>query len=144
LILGIVDPGLCLPGVSAQNVELLREIYERWARGDFAPEPSFSEEMTLALGPDFPDSGEHTGPEGIAAYMKGFLEPWDRLTITAEQLIDSENRVLVRVLQSGTGASSGVAVELRYFHLWTFDGARPVLMESIMEEADARARLERA
>jgi ketosteroid isomerase-like protein len=130
--------------MSAENVELLSEIYKRWAQGDFAPEPTFLEDMTLALSPDFPDSGEHTGPEGIAAYMKGFLEPWDRLTITAEELIDSENRVLVRVLQSGTGTSSGVAVELRYFHLWTFDGARPVRMELVMQEADARARLERA
>ena len=93
------------------------------------------------MGPEFPDSGVHAGLDGVAAYMKAFLEPWERLTITAEELIDSDNRVLVRVLQSGTGVSSGVAVELRYFHLWTFDGARPVGMETIMHEADAMARI---
>jgi ketosteroid isomerase-like protein len=127
--------------MSDQNVELLGDIYERWGRGDFSPEPSFLDDMTLALGPEFPDSDVYTDPEGIATYMKGFLEPWDRLTIKAEELIDGGDKVLVRVLQSGTGVSSGVAVEMRYFQLWTFDGAKPTRLDSIMDEADAMSRL---
>jgi hypothetical protein len=47
-------------------------------------------------------------------------------------------------LQSGTGISSGIAVEPRYFQLWTFDGARPVGMETIMHEAAALAAIGQA
>lgn len=127
--------------MSAENVEYLSGVYERWGRGDFTPDPSFPDDMTIELGPEFPDAGRYVGPEGIAGYMRAFLEPWDLLTIRAEKMTDAGGKVLVSVLQSGTGKSSGVPVELRYFHLWTFDGARPVRMENIMEESDAQARL---
>jgi ketosteroid isomerase-like protein len=127
--------------MSAENVELLREIYDRWGTGDFRPHPSLGQDFTITMGPDFPDSGVHAGLEGVAAYMKAFLEPWKRVTITAEEMTDSGDRVLVRVLQSGTGESSGIPVEMRYFHLWSFNGATPLGMETIMHEADARARL---
>jgi ketosteroid isomerase-like protein len=130
--------------MSAESIELLRRVYERWESGDFSPDPSFGEDFTIAMGPEFPDSGVHAGLEGVAAYMRGFLEPWERLTIEVEELIDSGDLILARVLQSGTGVGSGVAVELRYFHLWKFDGAMPVEMETIMHEADARARLQAA
>jgi ketosteroid isomerase-like protein len=126
--------------MSAENVALLERIYERWGRGDFDVELSSRAEMTFALGPEFPDSGEHVGPEGVAAYMRSFLEPWDELTMKAEEMIETGEDVLVRLLQSGIGKSSGVAVELRYFHLWRFEGSRLVRMEAIMEESDAMAR----
>jgi ketosteroid isomerase-like protein len=128
--------------MSAENLELVREIYERWAQGDFKTEATYSEEMELELGPEFPDAGVHSGLEGIAAYMRGFLQPWSRITIAAEELTERENRVLARVLQEGVGESSGIAVELRYFQLWTFDGAKPVRLESIKEETAAHSQLE--
>jgi ketosteroid isomerase-like protein len=126
--------------MSAENLELLRRVYDRWGGGDFHPNPDFAEEFTITLGPDFPDAGTHRGRDGVAAYMKGFLEPWERLTISAEEMTDAGERALVRVLQSGTGSASGIAVELRYFHLWSFEDGRPTAMESIMREDDARAR----
>jgi ketosteroid isomerase-like protein len=129
--------------MSAENLALLRGIYDRWAIGDFKTEDRVDPSFSLTMGPDFPDTGVHAGREGLAAYMKGFLEPWERITIEAEEMIDSGDRVLVRVLQAGTGNSSGIPVELRYFQLWTFEGPTPVAMETIMHEPDARARLER-
>jgi ketosteroid isomerase-like protein len=127
--------------VSTENVELLREIYDRWGTGEFKPHPSLGQDFTITMGPAFPDAGVHAGLEGVAAYMRGFLEPWERVTIVAEEMTDSGDLVLVRVHQSGTGKSSGAAVEMRYFQLWSFSGARPVAMETIMDEAEAMARL---
>lgn len=128
--------------MAEENVEYLTGVYERWGQGDFSPDPTWLDDMTLVLGADFPDSGVYTGPEDIATYMRGFLEPWGFVTMKAEELIDGGDMVLVRVRQSGTGKSSGAAVELRYFHLWTFDGERPIRMESIMHEADAMTRVQ--
>jgi hypothetical protein len=31
---------------------------------------------------------------------------------------------------------------MRYFQLWSFSGARPLAMETIMHDAEARSRLE--
>jgi ketosteroid isomerase-like protein len=128
--------------MSEENVEFLRRLYDRWGSGDFRTESWFDDDFAVVLGPDFPDQGVHEGREGVKAYMRGFLDPWKQLTIEVEELVDGGDRLLARVLQSGTGGSSGAAVELRYFHLWTFEEGKPVRMESIMDEADARARLE--
>jgi ketosteroid isomerase-like protein len=127
--------------MSAENVELLRDIYERWAIGDFKTEDRADPDFTITMGPDFPDAGVHAGRAGVAAYMRHFLEPWERVTIEAEEMSEAGDRVLVRVLQSGTGTSSQIAVEMRYFQLWTFAHGRPVAMETIMKEGEARARL---
>jgi ketosteroid isomerase-like protein len=130
--------------VSEENVELLRRIYERWEAGDFKPDPALEDDFTITMGPDFPDSGVHAGLDGVAAYMRGFLEPWELVTISPEEMIASGDKVLVRVRQAGTGTSSRIPVEMRYFHLWSFDGPRPVAMETIMYEGEARTRLEGA
>lgn len=141
-ILGTGHPGLCLPAMPSDHVELLREVYERWGRGDFKTEALYSDDFTMTMGPDFPDTGVHAGLEGVAAYTRGFLEPWERITITAEEMEGSGDRVLVRVLQAGAGAASGIETELRYFHLWSFSAGQPVAMETIMHEDEARAKLE--
>lgn len=128
--------------MSRENLELLERIYRRWGQGDFEPDPSMGEDFTLAMGPEFPDTGVYTGRESVASYMAQFLEPWDKLTIEAEEMVDGDGKVLVSVLQSGAGTASGIAVELRYFQLWTFDDGRPVRMETIRDEAFARASFE--
>ncbi len=128
--------------MASENVELLRGVYERWGRGDFKTEAVYDDDFSVTLGPEFPDAGVHHGRDGVAAYTKSFLEPWERITIKAEEMIDGQDKVLVRVLQQGTGELSGVGVELRYFMLWTFAGGRPMRLESIMHEAEARAKLE--
>jgi ketosteroid isomerase-like protein len=128
--------------MASEKVELLRVVYERWGRGDFKTEALYGDDFTITMGRDFPDTGVHAGQDGVAAYMKGFLEPWDRITIAAEEMDDSGEQVLVQVLQAGVGATSGIEVELRYFHLWSFSGGRPVAMETIMHEVEARARLD--
>jgi ketosteroid isomerase-like protein len=128
--------------VTAENVELLRGIYERWGRGDFRTADLYHEDFTLTLGPEFPDAGVHAGQEGLTAYMHGFFEPWTRLTITAEEMAEGGNKVLVQVLQEGTGELSGAEVAVRYFQLWEFAGPKPIALRSIMDETDARSRLE--
>jgi ketosteroid isomerase-like protein len=131
-----------LGAMASDNLELLKEVYECWRTGDFHTEQAYADGFTITMGRDFPDAGVHAGKDGTAAYMKGFLEPWKSLTIEAEGMTEFGDRVLVRVLQSGTGASSGIATELRYFQLWTFAEGKPVTMETVMHEGEARAKLE--
>ena len=125
--------------MASENVEYLNGIYERWSQGDFRT--PIAEEFVLDMGPDLPDAGRYEGPEGVATYTRGFLEPWERITISAEKMIDREDSVLVRVHQVGTGMISGVETEQRYFHLWTFKGSVPIRMQTTLDESEAMSRL---
>jgi ketosteroid isomerase-like protein len=120
------------------SVEIVREIYARWAQGDFsASVEHFDESIVLVVDPHIPDSGTYVARDGVRQYMLRFLEPWESLTMTGESFREAGDRVLVAVRQSGVGRSSEVPVELRYFHLWTFRGRRVVRLEAILSEQGA-------
>jgi hypothetical protein len=42
----------------------------------------------------------------------------------------------VRVCQHATGPESGAAVDMRYYHVWTFRGSSVIPIESIGEQED--------
>jgi hypothetical protein len=55
--------------------------------------------------------------------MRGFLEAWERVTIAAEELAGADDCVVVAAVQRAVGRGSGAEpTELRYFHVWTFQG----------------------
>jgi ketosteroid isomerase-like protein len=124
--------------VAQDNVEIVRGIYEHWGRGEFrATADLLDEHALLVMRPEFPDAGTYLGREEIADYTRGFLEPWTRITIEAEEIIPAGDSVLVEVLQRGEGDASGIETELRYFHLWTFRGGKAIRMETIRERDEA-------
>ena len=120
--------------MSEENVEAVRGVYERWAEGDLgAGVELFDPEVEFVLSVEFPDTGTYRGPEAVAGWMHQFLEPWERLTIAAEELTDAGDTVIASVLQSGLGAGSGVPVEVRYVQIWTFRDGRVVRLENFRE-----------
>jgi len=124
--------------MSQENVEVVRDVYERWSQGDFRTSVDvFDPLVLLVLRPDFPDAGTYLGPERVAEYTRGFLEPWTRLTIEAEDIIDAGDSVVVAVRQHGVGGGSGAATEFRYFHLWSFRGPKVIRLENFRDRAEA-------
>ena len=124
--------------MSQQNVEIVREVYERWSEGDVrANLDLLDKHVVLVLGPDFPDAGMHCGLEAVAAYTRGLLEPWTRLTMEAQEIVAAGDSVLASVHQSGVGTTSGVPADLSYFTLWTFRGRKVVHIESFRDRAQA-------
>lgn len=125
----------------SENAKLLERIYASWGSGDFRRDSSLVDEFTLVMGPDVADTGTYAGRDRVAAYMANLLEPWDRFTIVAKEMTERDDKVLVRVLQSGAGSSSGIATELRLFNLWTFEEGAPVQMKALQDETVALAEL---
>lgn len=118
----------------------VRAVYERWGEGDFrAGIDLYDPQITFVMRPEFPDAGTYQGLDGVRDYMRGFLEPWVRITIAAEEIIGAGDSVVVAVRQVGTGEGSGAATEFRYFHVWTFRGDHVVRWESVRERGEALA-----
>lgn len=93
-------------------MEIVRQIYDRWARGDFrAGSELFDPWVVLVLRREFPDAGAYLGPEQISGYMRRFLEGWDHAAIEGEEFIAAGESVVVRVHQQASGVKSGVPVD---------------------------------
>jgi uncharacterized protein len=128
--------------MSQENVEVVRKVYERWSQGDFRAGVDVLDPLvSFILPPEFPDAGNYLGPEGLAGYMRGLLEPWIRLTIEAEEIADAGDSVVVAVLQRGVGGGSGAATEFRYFQVWSFRGRKVIRLENFRERAEVREAL---
>ena len=124
--------------MSQENVQAVRGIYERWSKGDFREAVDFFDPLILlVMRPEFPDAGTYLGIERLAEYTRGFLEPWTRIMIEADEIADIGDSVVVGVNQSGVGIESGAAVEFRYFHVWSFRGGKVIRLETFRERAEA-------
>jgi ketosteroid isomerase-like protein len=131
--------------MSQENVEIVRRVYERYSEGDFrASADLLDPRVTLVLahasdwGPETPEAGIYVGAEAVAAYTRDYLlKPWEDFKMKAEELVEAGDSVLVRVLQSGVGRTSGAPAELRYFTLWSFRGPKVIRIESFRERATA-------
>jgi len=124
--------------MSEENVDAIRGVYERWSEGDFrAGADLFDPLILFVMRPEFPDAGTYLGPEEVARYMRGFLEPWAEITIDAEEISEVGDSVVAAVVQRAAGTASGAATELSYFQVWTFRGDKVIRFETFREREEA-------
>jgi ketosteroid isomerase-like protein len=124
--------------MSQEHLEVVRAVYDRWARGDFSASlPLFDRNVALVVRSGVPDAGTYLGADGVREYTMAFLDPWESLTIAGESFREAGDTILVAVRQNGIGRGSGAPAELRYFQLWTFRGGRIIRLEVIFSEEEA-------
>ena len=122
-----------------QRVETVREIYERWGKGDFrAGVELYDPHVLLVLRPEFPEPGVYRGPDEIGKYMReDFLADFEGAVIIGEEFLDAGDSVVVRVKQQARGPLSGAPVSMSYYSVWTFRGESVIRIESIWEREEA-------
>lgn len=124
------------------HAEQLRGLYDAWAAGDFhvgsdllAPDIAF---VTSEGFPDAPGPGE--GLERVEQWRDQFLAAFEELRIEALELEAVGEQVLARVRQTGRFRTTGIDVDVTYFHLWSFRGGRAVRFRAFEPTAEAEAR----
>jgi ketosteroid isomerase-like protein len=123
--------------------ESLQQLYGEWGRGDFSAHAElFHPEMKgEAFGMGEPIRFE-SYDEFLDA-MREWLSTWERpIRIEAEDFIERGDRILVLIHWSGRGKGSGVEIEGRGGHLWTFREGLVVGHETYRDRDEARAALE--
>jgi ketosteroid isomerase-like protein len=88
--------------------DLVRVIFERWERGDFAVTDWADPDIEFVLA-DGPMPGESRGVAAMAGVWGELLGAWDHLTVRAEEIRDlGDGRVLVLTTNRGRGKTSGL------------------------------------
>jgi ketosteroid isomerase-like protein len=122
--------------MSEENVEIVRRAYafEFYGPGDRA-------EAEAIFDPDFVMNPVEEGPSyGLNAIRDNFerwKSAWDGLEVTAEEFIDAGDCVLVTVHFRGRGRGSGVAVEARFYEVYTLRDGKVVREDEYTERAQA-------
>ena len=130
--------------MSRENVEVVRGLYEAFARRDGESpfsvyDPDIEWDMSRSA---IPLPGEETvyhGHEGVRRYARAWMEPWGFIDAPLERLVDAGD-VVVALLGRTTarGKMSGVEVDMPpWAQVWTLRDGKVVRMRIYPEHADA-------
>lgn len=125
--------------MSEENVEVIRAMYEHWARGDFPEgfiDPDVVHSRTGAQTPDM--EGEWRGLEAFLRSFAEYLHAFSDLRIEAEEIIDlDDDRVLVLSRHTAQGKLSGAPIDHELGDLFTLRAGKVVRYDSYWDRAVA-------
>jgi ketosteroid isomerase-like protein len=131
--------GIASPATGSR-VALLRRGYEALERGDFETVRGMvSSQIEVRDRPESPDAGVHHGRAGLQEVLDAGNETFEQLHVVPERFVESGDQVAVVVLLRGHGRGSGVPVEERIGHLWTFVDEEARLLQVFTDPGDALA-----
>jgi ketosteroid isomerase-like protein len=123
--------------MSREAVDLVRDAFEPFARGDFSAVADLPEDFELILAPEMPDAGTYRGEEA-RRWLVAWVDSFDRMTQELIALTDAGNdRVLAEFIQRGWTAGSAVPVELSTWSLSTLRDGSFVRIELFMDRGAA-------
>jgi ketosteroid isomerase-like protein len=97
--------------MSQENVEIVREIFVGWERGDFSSTEWAHPGIELVIA-DGPDPGHWVGLAASAEAWRKLLSAWENMRSEAEEYTEiDDHRVLVLAHFSGHGRRSGLDLD---------------------------------
>jgi ketosteroid isomerase-like protein len=104
--------------MSQENVEIVRRVYESWARGDFSQRdvyhPSVEFEMV-----DWPHPAKSRGLDAMRETWRATLSAWDDFRAVPSEFIDCGESILVMNRIHARGKGSGAEVSADTATVWT-------------------------
>jgi ketosteroid isomerase-like protein len=128
--------------MSEENVEIVRRVYEGWARGDFSEGEAFHPEVEFEM-VDWPHPATSRGVEEMRRTWQTTLSAWDDFRAEPDDFVDYGDNVLVLNSIRGRGKGSGAEVSAQTATVWTLEAGRVVRLSlywdtALAQEAAAR------
>jgi ketosteroid isomerase-like protein len=95
--------------MSQANVEIVREIFSAWERGDFSSTDWADPEIEFTI--PGPDPNVHRGIESMGRAWAEWLGVWDEFSVEGRGYRDAGDKVVVEQVFRGKGKSSGVPID---------------------------------
>jgi ketosteroid isomerase-like protein len=123
--------------MSQENVAKMHRAFDAFTRGDKAAwcELVDSDIEAVPVG-DWPE-GKLQGREVVWDFLVAADEPWEPGPYEVLEVIDRDDRVVVRQRRDLRGKSSGVEVEYDYWAVFTFDHSKVIRAEWFEARSDA-------
>ena len=125
--------------MSEENVEIVREGYERFAAtGEPAPDlatEDFVWDMSNFHG--WPEQQVYEGVDGAAAFLRVWMEAWEDWELEINALHDAGDKVVALVRQRGTSKAAGMPVEMSFAQVWTLRDGKEARMDMYSDPSEA-------
>ena len=95
--------------MSEENIELVKEIFSAWGRGDFSSVDWAHPEIEFSI--PGPDPYVHRGVESMGRAWAEWLGAFDEFSVAGEDFYDAGDKVVVSQVFHGKGKGSGVPVD---------------------------------
>ena len=96
--------------MSQENVEIVSEVFEPFARGDFGWFAELADDFEFVTSPELPDAGTYRGA-AAARWMLEWVDSFDGHTIEVTETIDAGDKAFVATIQRGHPHGSKTEVE---------------------------------
>ena len=116
--------------MSQQNAEIVRSVYEAWARDDLpGPADLFDAQIEYVNPPGAVEPGTRRGLAAFSRAVRDAFEGWETWLIEPERFIPAGEQVAVVVRYRAHWRASGVDVEAHESALWTVRNGKVVRYE---------------
>ena len=121
--------------MSQENVEVVRELWEAYSRGDIDRVIALSDPyvvlVTLEEGPLY-------GPEAVRANYARWMEAWrEEPETTVEEVIGNGDHVVVIACFRGRGRGSGVRIAERLYEVYTLRNGKVLRVDEFSDRDQA-------
>jgi ketosteroid isomerase-like protein len=121
------------------SIEVLERMFAAFEDGGVEAALEYIDpEFVVVIGPELSAEPDvYRGHEGVRRYFAGF-EGMEDVILTPQGFIEDGERVLVPIVLSGRGATSGIEVEQSVVQAWTFRRGKAVRVEAFADLDSAR------
>jgi len=110
---------------SEENVEIVRRVYEGWARGDFSEGEVFDPDIEFDM-VDWPEGRSARSLDEMRRAWQSVLTAWEDFRSEPQEFIAGGDVVVVLNRISGRGKGSGLEVSADTASVWRLDGGKVV------------------
>jgi uncharacterized protein len=124
--------------MSEENVEIVRDGYEAFDRGDMPSWLSrFDPEVVIHENADFPDSLIYRGHAGALQWVESVNELWDDARLDPQTFRSRGEFVVVSCRATGRGRGSGIPVDVLVHQVFRLRNGKVVEAWAYNDEAEA-------
>jgi uncharacterized protein len=125
--------------MSAENVGIVRRLYEAWNRADYSTaleliDPEIEVEYHGVM---IDKEASYRGHAGVRELLESTYENFEDYRVDVGEYIDRGDQVVASLHQRAAGTQSGVPVEVRNAHVWTLRDGVAVRWRICRSKAEA-------
>jgi ketosteroid isomerase-like protein len=122
--------------MSQDNVNLVRQSYEAFARGDIEAVLATMDVQVVWRDPEtLPYGGARSGHDGVAEHIQSFVGYHDEVAVEPERFLDAGDQVIVTGRLSGRGKGGGGRFDAPFAHFWSLRDGRATAIETYTDTA---------